>query len=178
MPQALKGARHGLVTTSKRVSGERRGQRTAWLDLTRPLPGHWCACWRPGQGCVAPDAGTRTGGQFCRVGGPVQADRSLWFGARVNAAVTLGNRGDDPHTFAERQSKPLSISEGRGTTLAERGLNVHDKRLVQLIQKRVGAALKHWRARGVLEAAKGPGAFLMWSIAQATDRAPAPSQGR
>lgn len=48
--------------------------------------------------------------------------------------------------------------------MAARGLNVHDLRLVRLIQKRVGAALKHWRVRGVLQAAKGPGSFLLWEV--------------
>ena len=58
--------------------------------------------------------------------------------------------------------RPMTSKEVTFHVMAERGLNVHDKRLVHLIQKRVGAALKHWRARGVLEATKGPGAFLLW----------------
>ncbi|MBK8209655.1 MAG: hypothetical protein IPK78_06425 [Rhodospirillales bacterium] len=48
--------------------------------------------------------------------------------------------------------------------MAERGLNVHDKRLVRIIQQRVGASLKHWRERGILNATKGPGAFLLWEV--------------
>ena len=48
--------------------------------------------------------------------------------------------------------------------MAARGLNVHDLRLVRLIQKRVGASLKHWKARGVIEATKGPGSFLLWKV--------------
>jgi hypothetical protein len=48
--------------------------------------------------------------------------------------------------------------------MAERGLNVSDKRVARTLQKRVGACLKHYRNRGVLEGAKGPGSFILWRI--------------
>lgn len=48
--------------------------------------------------------------------------------------------------------------------MAERGLDVHDTRSLRLIEKRVGACLKHYRQKGVLRAEKGPGAFLLWEL--------------
>lgn len=48
--------------------------------------------------------------------------------------------------------------------MAERGLNVADKRLVRTIQKRIGACLKHYKHKGTLTASKGPGSFLLWKI--------------
>jgi hypothetical protein len=48
--------------------------------------------------------------------------------------------------------------------MAERGLNIHDKRLVKLIGKRIGACLKHYKHKGTLQARKGPGAYLLWEI--------------
>jgi len=48
--------------------------------------------------------------------------------------------------------------------MSERGLNLADKRLVQTLQKRIGACLKHYRMRGTLKATQGPGSFLLWEI--------------
>lgn len=48
--------------------------------------------------------------------------------------------------------------------MAERGLNVHDRQLVRLMGKRIGAALKHYKHKGTLTAKKGPGSFLLWEI--------------
>jgi|ERR1700722_18181754 len=48
--------------------------------------------------------------------------------------------------------------------MAERGLNVHDKRLVRLLTKRVGACLKHYKHKGTLRSSKGPGSYLLWEI--------------
>ena len=48
--------------------------------------------------------------------------------------------------------------------MAERGLNVADKRVVRTIQKRIGACLKHYKHKGTLTASKGPGSFLLWKI--------------
>lgn len=48
--------------------------------------------------------------------------------------------------------------------MAERGLNVLDKRLVNLMQKRATAVLKHWRERGVIKSKPGKEQFLLWDI--------------
>ena len=48
--------------------------------------------------------------------------------------------------------------------MAERGLNTADKRLVQLVGKRVGACLRHWRGKGMVRSEKGPGQYQLWEI--------------
>lgn len=60
--------------------------------------------------------------------------------------------------------RPMTSKELTFHVMAERGLNVHDKRLVRIIQKRVGACLKHYRERNVLQSSKGPGSFLLWKV--------------
>ena len=61
--------------------------------------------------------------------------------------------------------RPMHSRELTHYVMAERGLNVADKRLVRTIQKRIGACLKHYKHRGTLKASKGPGSFLLWEIA-------------
>ena len=57
-----------------------------------------------------------------------------------------------------RQSdKPMTSQELARHVMAERGLNTADKRLVQVIGKRVGACLRHWRCKGVVLSQKGTG---------------------
>ncbi|WP_395015432.1 hypothetical protein [Dongia sp.] len=60
--------------------------------------------------------------------------------------------------------RPMHSQEITHFVMAERGLNVSDKRLVRTIQKRIGACLKHYRNRGVLEGTKGPGSFILWRV--------------
>ena len=67
---------------------------------------------------------------------------------------------------ALREAKePMTAQELAQHVMAARGLNTADKRLVQIIGKRVGACLRHWRARGVLQSSKGSGPLLIWSLA-------------
>ena len=50
-----------------------------------------------------------------------------------------------------RQShRPLTTRDLAQHVMAERGLNTADKRLVKLVGKRVGACLRHQRAKGLL----------------------------
>ena len=60
--------------------------------------------------------------------------------------------------------RPMTFKEITFQVMAERSLNVTDKRLVRLIQKRIGACLKHYKRRGTLKATMGPGPFLLWEI--------------
>jgi hypothetical protein len=62
----------------------------------------------------------------------------------------------------------MTSKESSFHVMAERGLDVHDKRLVRLIGKRIGACLKHDKGEGVLRSAKGPGSLLLWEIARST----------
>lgn len=60
--------------------------------------------------------------------------------------------------------RPMTSKELVFQVMAERGLAVHDKRLVRLLTKRVGASLKHYKHKGTLRATKGPGSYLLWEI--------------
>lgn len=58
--------------------------------------------------------------------------------------------------------------DGKAITLrlmADRELNSADKKLVKTIQKRVGAALRNMRDRGMVVSAPGKAGMLLWSIA-------------
>lgn len=66
---------------------------------------------------------------------------------------------------ALRQSdKPLTTHDLAQHVMAGRGLNTADKRLVQLVGKRVGACLRHHRNRGLVRSRSGPGSYLVWEI--------------
>ena len=66
---------------------------------------------------------------------------------------------------ALRQSpSPLSTHDLARHVMAERGLNTADKRLVRVIGKRVGSAMRHLRNRGLVRSEQGPGQYLDWRI--------------
>ena len=66
-----------------------------------------------------------------------------------------------------RQSnKPLTTRDLAQHVMAERELNTSDKRLVQLVGKRVGACLRHQRGKGTMRSKPGPGQHLLWSVNQ------------
>jgi len=48
--------------------------------------------------------------------------------------------------------------------MTERGLNVGDQGLTRTVHKRVGAALRHLRARGTLRSGFGKGSGVTWSL--------------
>ncbi|HEV2160768.1 MAG TPA: hypothetical protein VGR52_00835 [Stellaceae bacterium] len=62
--------------------------------------------------------------------------------------------------------RPMTSKELVFQVMAERGLAVHDKRLVLLLTKRVGASLKHYKHKGTLRATKGIGPYLLWEISR------------
>ncbi len=67
---------------------------------------------------------------------------------------------------ALRQSdKPLTTHDLAQHVMAERGLNTADKRLVQLVGKRVGACLRHHRDKRLVRSRPGAGAYLVWETA-------------
>ena len=72
---------------------------------------------------------------------------------------------------ALRQSdKPLTTHDLAQHVMAERGLNTADKKLVRVFGKRVGACLRHHRAKGVLRCAQGPGQYQLWEIVRSPPR--------
>lgn len=59
--------------------------------------------------------------------------------------------------------------DGKALTLrlmAERELNSADKRLTKTIQKRIGAALRNMRDRGLVASTQGKAGMLLWSLAR------------
>jgi hypothetical protein len=48
--------------------------------------------------------------------------------------------------------------------MAERELNLNDKVLVKAMQKRIGAALRNLRERGLIGSSQGAGGLLLWRV--------------
>lgn len=65
--------------------------------------------------------------------------------------------------------KPLTAQDIAKYVMAERGLNTADKRLVKLMGKRVGACLRHWRAKGIINSTIGSSAgSKLWNLTSGT----------
>ncbi len=67
-------------------------------------------------------------------------------------------------SLLRQSSKPLTAHYIAQHVMAERGLNTSDKRLVRLVGKRVGACLRHQRAKGLVRDEQGPKQCLVWKI--------------
>ena len=50
--------------------------------------------------------------------------------------------------------------------LITRALNKYDQKLLALMTKRVGVALRRQRQNGTVRSANGPGQFMIWEIAR------------
>lgn len=57
---------------------------------------------------------------------------------------------------------PMTAEELTQHVMAERDLNTADKRLLRTVTKRVHACLRHYRTKGVLQSAPGPGGRMLW----------------
>jgi hypothetical protein len=70
-----------------------------------------------------------------------------------------------------RTTRPLSTREVALALMKARGLNIADPKIVRTIQQRTVACLGHWKRRGYLKSAPGPGAksALVWEIAGGHD---------
>lgn len=60
--------------------------------------------------------------------------------------------------------RPCSTQELTMHVMAERGMNTADKRLVKTVTKRVGASLRHHRAKGLIQSVKGLGDRITWEV--------------
>lgn len=86
-------------------------------------------------------------------------------------------KGQVTRSILDMLRKAETSIDGRTITLKlmhERELNQADKKLVKTIQKRVGAALRNLRDRGIVQSAEPmKGGLLQWSLAplQSTSRA-------
>lgn len=60
----------------------------------------------------------------------------------------------------------LTTSKLAQNVMAERGLNTADSRLIRTISKRVGACLRHHRAKGLVRSEQGSEQCLVWQIVE------------
>jgi hypothetical protein len=64
-----------------------------------------------------------------------------------------------------REAKgPMTTKQMAARVMQDRGLNPLDKKLAQVIVKRVGAACKHHRNLGRLRSVRGPDGFMLWEV--------------
>lgn len=63
-------------------------------------------------------------------------------------------------------SEPLTSREIALQLLVERALDKSDLRLLRLMTKRVGVALRIQRDNGVVSCDQGPGQYMLWSLSR------------
>lgn len=61
-------------------------------------------------------------------------------------------------------AEPLTSRDIALEMLVTRALDKNDQRLLQLMTKRVGVALRIQRDRGAVRSSDGPGQFMLWEI--------------
>lgn len=61
-------------------------------------------------------------------------------------------------------SEPLTCRDIALQLLTERALNREDQRLLRLMTKRVGVALRLQKQKGVVESQQGPGQYMLWEL--------------
>ena len=63
-------------------------------------------------------------------------------------------------------SEPLTTRDIAVQMLIERALDRNDQRLLRLMTKRVGVALRLQRDNGVVRCEQGPGQYMLWEVAR------------
>ena len=63
-------------------------------------------------------------------------------------------------------AEPLTARDVALQLLTERALNREDQRLLRLMTKRVGVALRLQKDKGVVRSEQGPGQYMLWEIAR------------
>ena len=63
-------------------------------------------------------------------------------------------------------SEPLTTRDIALQLLIERALDKSDQRLLRLMTKRVGVALRGQRGNGLVRCDQGPGQYMLWEIAR------------
>jgi hypothetical protein len=62
-------------------------------------------------------------------------------------------------------AEPMTTRDIAFQLLIERALDNNDQKLLRLMTKRVGVALRHQRDGGVVESDQGPGQYMLWRLA-------------
>jgi len=60
----------------------------------------------------------------------------------------------------------LTTREIAAQMILERGLDAGDRKLLPLMVRRVGSALRHQRDKGLVVSTEGPGNYQLWTIAR------------
>lgn len=77
------------------------------------------------------------------------------------------NRGDMSRvvlSIMRLSTEPMTTRDVALELLIERALDKHDLKLLRLMTKRVGVALRTQRERGVVESEQGPGQYMLWKM--------------
>lgn len=61
-------------------------------------------------------------------------------------------------------TKPLSTNQLAERVMRERGLDTGDKALFRIMNKRIGACLRHWKMRGVVRGIRQGNQVSLWEI--------------
>lgn len=104
-------------------------------------------------------------------------DRSLQVFAPHIETQTIAPRFRPPENWSKRgemtrlvlgilrlAKEPLTTRDVAAQLIAERGLDANEPRLLRLMSKRVGVALRRQREGGVVRATPGPGQYMLWEL--------------
>jgi hypothetical protein len=69
-------------------------------------------------------------------------------------------------SILRQAAEPLTSRDVALELLVERALDKNDQRLLRLMTKRVGVALREQKNKGVVQAEQGPGQYMLWEIAR------------
>jgi hypothetical protein len=67
-------------------------------------------------------------------------------------------------SILRQAAEPLTSRDVALELLVERALDKNDQRLLRLMTKRVGVALREQKNKGVVQAEQGPGQYILWQI--------------
>jgi hypothetical protein len=69
-------------------------------------------------------------------------------------------------SILRQASEPLTTRDIALQLLVERALDKSDQRLLRLMTKRVGVALRGQKENGVVRSDQGPGQYMLWEVAR------------
>lgn len=69
-------------------------------------------------------------------------------------------------SILRQAAEPLTSRDIALELLVERALDKNDQRLLRLMTKRVGVALREQKHKGVVRPEQGPGQYMLWQIAR------------
>lgn len=67
-------------------------------------------------------------------------------------------------SILRQAAEPLTTRDIALELLVERALDKNDQRLLRLMSKRIGVALRRQRDNGAVRASQGPGQYMLWEM--------------